>query len=460
MKGLVPILLQLHILQLEGYQLPRFGRWIATHIWTRHLENKKPLVWTTKARILLLIAALLMTFVVVFLSLRYGFVGLTIALISLTQPYIFLSAAVLLFKPYEIVNRRRVKARVRQKLVQATGTKVIGITGSYGKTTTKEFLYYLLRSHFRVLKTPESYNTLFGIAKVVDLEFDGTYDFFVCEMGAYHIGEIREMCEMTQPTYGILTGINEQHLERFGSIENTTQAKFELIDAIPSQGFALVNTDNKRICDHYQSHKTHCTTYGLHEQAFCAYDVRLTDQGTTFKMDINGGQYPFTTPLLGNANLSNVVGAIGMAYKLDVPIPKLQQAVQALESIPHRLELKQLSQMTLIDDAYNSNVTGFTEALRLLESFKDRPKILVTPGIVELGRKTVEVHQTLAAIANETCDHVFLVGRSDRTEALASKMDSHKYTYLQSVKEYPQAILRLNVEHPVVLLENDLTDNY
>jgi len=125
--------------------------------------------------------------------------------------------------------------------------KVIGITGSYGKTSTKEFLYQILRQKYKVLKTPGSYNTLFGIYKVINHELDARYDFFICEMGAYKIGEIKELCDCVLPDFAILTGINEQHLERFGKIENTIKAKFEIVETLKDKATAAINHADENV---------------------------------------------------------------------------------------------------------------------------------------------------------------------------------------------------------------------
>jgi len=230
-----PFKIHLHIFQLEEYKPLRLLRWVAQNFFVRSYAEKKPLVWTFKAKFIFTVGLFYWILLTGTLSLIFGLPGLLGGVAAGTQTYIFLILGLLTLRPGEIINRILVRRKIRRKITQLkeTGLQVIGITGSYGKTSVKEFLYQFLSPSYKTLKTPESYNTLFGIHKVIDLELDENYKYFICEMGAYKRGEIKELAETLLPDHGILTGINEQHLERFGCIENTIKAKFELIDSIP-----------------------------------------------------------------------------------------------------------------------------------------------------------------------------------------------------------------------------------
>lgn len=470
---LFPYITHLHILQLEGYQVNRFLNWLKSNYFKRVLEEKKALVWTAKTKVIFGFSLCYGLLLVLILSYFLGFIGFSIGVIFLTQPYVFLILGVWSLKPYEIIRRSYTKRFISNKVLSCKKLKVIGITGSYGKTSTKEFLTHILKSQFKVLKTPLSYNTLFGIAKVVELELDDTYDFFICEMGAYHTGEIKELCETVHPTYAILTGINEQHLERFGSLENTTLAKFELIETIPSAGFGIVNTDNKIINENYKRYiQTQIFTYGFNDNKFSVKDIETSESGTKFKLLLRSKNYDAQTILVGRSNLSNVIAASAMAYKLGVNYEKIIAAIKTLKPVPHRLEIKLPSPktggITFIDDAYNSNIDGFKEALNLLSEFKKteslgqkKETVLVTPGIVELGNKTAEVHKMLGEIADKVCDYILLVGENERTQAFAESVaNKNKIRFLKSISELHQVLKELNLKNPVVLLENDLPDNY
>jgi UDP-N-acetylmuramoyl-tripeptide--D-alanyl-D-alanine ligase len=435
LKVLFPYTLHLNILQLEEYKINRFLRWIYSNFFTRKVANKKPLVWTPKIKIIFYLALIYLFLDVVLLSHFFGKFGFVLAVIFATQSYLYLSLATLSLIPYEKYNRTKTKNNVRKKIreFKKNGLQVVGITGSYGKTSVKEFLYQILRSQYKVLRTPGSYNTVFGISKVVDLELYEGYDFFICEMGAYVIGEIKELCEMVEPDHSILTGINEQHLERFGKIENTVKAKFELAQNTNKNGFALVNGENDLIVQNYS---------------------RFRPDAKIYKRE------SFATTLVGKANLENISAAVSMARLLGVTEENIITVVKNLKSIEHRLEVKMLQNgLTIIDDAYSSNVTGFKEALDVLSSFSDKQKIIATPGIVELGNKNDDMHKQLGAYAETICDKIILVGQSERTRALYNGVtDKSKVMFIDSLQSVFEHIP--DMENSLLLIENDLPDNY
>jgi UDP-N-acetylmuramoyl-tripeptide--D-alanyl-D-alanine ligase len=461
MQALFPYKLHLHIFQLDEYDVKKFTSWIATHFLKRRIENKKKLVWTQKAKALYYLAYLLAFATVCILTFLFKTVGLAVGLLLSTQPYIFLILAYFMLLPYEWNKRNALKRQTANRIAALKQLQVIGITGSYGKTSVKEFLYTILKHDFSVLKTPESYNTALGIAKVVDLELDASYDFFICEMGAYRRGEIRELTEMTNPRYGILTGINQQHIETFGSQENIVSGKFELIESIPSHGFAVVNRDNQFIRDNYEKYNKRIIPYGFTDKNNTVVDIRYTDSGAEFSLVLNGKSHKAKTHLLGNSTIVNILGAAVMAHELGMKPASIIEAIKNITAVPHRLEIKETTYATIIDDAYNGNVSGFTEAVRLLKHFDGRPKILITPGIVELGDRTEKIHKELGKEAEEICDYIILVGTSKRTTALAEGIQNKEKTiFVPSIQVMWKEIAKLGLQKPVILLENDLPDNY
>ena len=455
---------QLHILQLEEYSVIRYIRWNLQNLFVKNLESKKTLVWTPKAKRLYAISTLYsFAFIYILLS-NFGFLGLLIALVIsyLYIPLLILSVVTL--KPYELVNRQSVKRKIRKKILylKSKGLKIIGITGSYGKTTIKEYLYTILSSKYTVLKTPDSYNTLFGIASVVDLELDENYDFFICEMGAYKKGEIAELCSCILPDHAILTGINEQHIERFGSISNTIEAKFELIKAIPKDGISVMNIDNHNIRTNYQRFTSKPILYGSRSPSFIYKEVRMNSGITSALFEIDGNSIKVQcTGVFGLGSVSNLLGASVMAYKLGVDIKSIEKSYTKLKPSKHRLEITQKEDgTTVIDDSYSSNVDGFRNALTFLNSFNGRSKVLVTPGIVELGKFTNDIHRGLGDLADKVCDIVILVGKTDRTDSLASHIEGEKVYYIDSIYHLKNKLSELQLKTPVVLIENDLPEHY
>lgn len=413
-----PLGVYLHVLQLEQYRPMKLWQWFITHPFKRKIGEKKPLVWTPKAK--LLFAGSL---VWIYVLLRIWWPG---GVIAFLLPWIPLSLSLFGLKPFEAVNRSRVKDKTIAKINSLSRLRVIGIAGSFGKTTVKEYLFQILSKKYRVLRTPENYNTLLGIAKVVDLELDEHYDFFICEMGAYKKGEIAELCQVLQPQYGILTGINEQHLERFGSIENIIRAKFELVDFILKKGGKVVaNVGSEPLrgrLKEYKDFKDQIFEYGMKEK-----------------------------DPLGQ----NLEGAKTMAKVLGMSDEEIKEAVKEMKQPEHRLNVIDRGLYKIIDDAYSSNPDGFKAAIKYLSEFKEW-KVVVTPGIVELGKATREIHRELGGLMTNVVDQLILVGKNERTENL-EKGYGKSVEYIEDVKD---ALGKVKEKKSIILFENDLPDNY
>ncbi len=373
----------------------------------------------------------------------------------------------LVLKPYEIWNKLNTIQDTQDKIKLFKKLKVIGITGSYAKTSVKEILYHILKSKYKVLKTPKSYNTVFGIAKVVALELDDTYDYFICEMGAYKRGDIKELCEMVFPIYGILTGIAEQHIDRFGSLENIIEGKFELIDSLPASGFAVLNGDNPHIANKISEVSIPYILYGLDikKTGVKAEKISLSDSGTAFLLNINGNIKTVNTRLLGRSSIQNILGAITMASQLGMSISEICDAVKTLEPVSNRLELIKQGGLTIINDAYNSNPVGFLEAIETARLFKSKKKILVTPGIVDLADRNDEIHENLGKQSAGIFDYIVLVTDSVRTRSLkkgllSTGMDNNKVILVNDLNDARKWLESNASEDSLVVFENDLPDNY
>lgn len=454
-----PLKAQLHILQLEGYEWKRFLKWRLSHPLTFSSSQKKPLVYTFKAKLLLFVTSLLYLALVIFIPFP---INLAVVAILAFEPAILLILSLFLIKPYEVIRRFIIKETSRRQILDHPHLVVIGITGSYGKTSTKDFLFEILSHDNQTLKTPESYNTVFGIAKVIEMQLHRKLHYFICEMGAYTRGEIKELTHMVPPNYAILTAIGSQHLERFRSPKDTTLTKFELIDAVKPEK-ALVNLDNKHISDHlnlpgYSGVKTYSFTNPAAD--FYVDSSKLKPNGAEFSVAHKDKKYPFETKLFGSSNLENLIAAIGMAFMLGVPPETITQAAKNITPSPHRLELTKVGSATLIDNAYSSNEMGFTKIIADLKSLPGK-KALITPGIVELGTHTGTIHEKIGGEASEVFDQIILVGRSERTENLARGIAGKvKVDYLPNNSSVWPTIDALARTYDWILLENDLPDNF
>ncbi len=356
--------------------------------------------------------------------------------------------------------------------------RVIGVTGSYGKTSVKYYLNTLLSEQFRVLMTPESFNTPMGVVRTIRGELKPVHQIFICEMGARHVGDIKEICDIVHPDDGIITSIGPQHLETFHTQEAVVGTKYELFDAVAQkelqEGAATgkhlkwINGDNEVIrsfTDYREKHKE-AITYGVSEDVkYRATDISVSKNGTAFTVTTPAGESEqFQTKLVGGHNVENIVGAIAVASSLGIPLAKLKGAVRRLQPVPHRLELKRHGSVSILDDAYNSNPMGAKAAVETLGLFTDSVRILVTPGMVELGEKQDAYNKEFGSQAAKACDYIILVGDQAKPIAEGAKeagFDPERIFLKSNLREATALMYEIDAgKEKVILLENDLPDNY
>lgn len=288
----------------------------------------------------------------------------------LLSPLLMLSNGIA--KIYEVPHNKKFIRLAKEKL-KKSDIKVIAITGSYGKTSTKNILYSVLSKKYRVLTTPRSHNTPVGIALAVNNANLEDYDIFIAEMGARHVGDIAELCEICPPDISLITGICGQHLETFLSFQNIVKAKGEILDA--TGGEAIIADDAYDLFAEYKCVKSRCD---------CVKDIVCTSDGTEFTLTLGGDSRTVKTRLLGEHSAYNIALAAQAAFSAGMTLDEIASAVPEIEQIEHRLQLIENGGVNILDDGYNSNVKGARAALKVLNYFKGR-KIVVTPGLVELG---------------------------------------------------------------------------
>lgn len=432
-------------------------------------KAKKPLVYTPRVkRMLFTTTALVLIFLVPvtvkgIASSHESYAYFTMAVIYALTPVIILLSN-LINKPVELSINRYYTNDAKKMLKACPDLKIIGITGSYGKTSVKYYLTTLLKSKYNVLMTPESYNTPMGVVKTIRGSLKSTHEIFVCEMGAKWTGDIKELCDIVHPHHGIITSIGPQHLESFKSLDAIKKTKFELADALPEGGMLFLNGDDENIASYKGDRKN--IIYSLENGDYTAYDISVSERGTSFTVKAPGGEtQEFSTKLIGRHNVLNIVGAIAVSHKMGIELKELRSAVRKLEGVPHRLQLSDKGSMTIIDDAYNSNPSGTKAALEALSLF-DGYKILVTPGMVELGEKQDELNREFGQNAAEVCDYVVLVGAKQAVPIKAGLIDKgydeSKIYVSSTIGDALNHVYALNSKglKKIVLLENDLPDNY
>jgi UDP-N-acetylmuramoyl-tripeptide--D-alanyl-D-alanine ligase len=390
--------------------------------------------------------------------------GSILMMISLVSPLsAFISWAVTLpieklFSKYYIKDAKRI-------LKEHKNLKVIGITGSYGKTTTKFILTRILSEKYNVVCTPQSFNTPMGVVRTIREKLKPQTQFFVCEMGAKNVGDIKEICDIVNPDYALITSVGPQHLETFKTVGNVFKTKFELADAVEKKGEkAFVNGDSTEILN--RIFPSDFEVYGTNEEFdFKAENIHYGKNGSEFDIVLGNEKVHLTSRLLGLHSIINIAGAAALAYKLGVEAEDIKFAVSSLKPTEHRLELKtSVAGSLLIDDAYNANPEGSLEAVRVLGSFDGMKKVIITPGLIELGEKEYACNYALGLEAADKCDIIIFVGKN-RSKPMVDAVNSTEFEkenlfVASSFFEAMEIYSRFADSNTVVLIENDLPDNY
>jgi len=440
--------------------------WLLVAAWVSRpgrVHAKKPLVMTSRVIRMFVTITILVALIVVAIPFLPSFVRIVVAVTPYLLAPVWVIVANWINSPIEAGVRRHYLNDAKRLLASHSHLIKIGITGSFGKTSVKYYLATLLKSHFNVLMTPESYNTPMGITRTIRGDLRATHEIFVCEMGAEKVGDIKADCDLVHPSIGVITAIGEQHLATFGSQANILKTKLELADAVRGKGMLYLNGDNEILRANQPDQDRQL--YGLRtDNDTYASEISVTTSGTSFSLTHKGTVITnLTTPLIGRHTIQNVAGAAAVALDLGVTELELRAQLKKLAPAPHRLALSRQGGVTIIDDAYNSNPTGAKAALDTLTLF-DATRILITPGMVELGSRQDQLNEEFGAQAVD-CDHVYLVGPK-QTEPIARGLlsagyDPAKLTIVDDVQDALARAYALPAPgEKVILLENDLPDNY
>lgn len=346
------------------------------------------------------------------------------------------------------------------------GLIIIGVTGSFGKTSTKNYLASVLAEKYNVLVTPGNFNTLLGVIRTIREQLRPYHQVFIVEMGAKQNNDIKEICDLVHPTIGIVTAVGEMHLETFKTVENIQETKFELINSLPAGGLGVINYDSEYIKS-YKGIKSPCKIirYAVEgEGDYKANDVVYGAGGVSFTLG-NGEHY--CSRLLGVGNLLNILASIAVADHLGVPANKQRNAIARLQPVEHRLSMKVANGITVLDDAYNSNPTGAKMSLGVLKEFavgEGNKRIVITPGFVEMGTRQADANKELGRTIAVSCDYAIIVNAVNR-EAIKSGIEegglpAEKYFLADSLNHAHQQLAKILRPGDVVLYENDLPDNF
>jgi len=391
---------------------------------------------------------------------------------------LWLVAGNLLAQPLESALRRRYLKQAAEALAKIN-PKIVGITGSYGKTTTKSFLRDILNARFRAYATPKSFNTLMGISLAInrDLADDLRAEYFICEMGAYVEGEIDRICQLTPPDIAIVTEVGPQHLERFGSLENVKRAKYELVKNLPADGVAVLNWDNPYIQEMAAagypetvltvSRDLTAEAARAHGVSWIASDVQETLDGLSFTVTrpASGEGAQIMTGILGQHNVTNLLLCIAAAHHEGVALRDIALRIRTLKPAESRLvQERTAAGIIIINDAYSANPAGVVSALKVLGMHETGARLLITPGMIELGDRQDEENHKLGLLAAEYATDIILVGKA-QTQPIAWAIQSTSFdlTRLRVVETLSESIdwYQENLKAgDAVLFLNDLPDTY
>jgi len=400
----------------------------------------------------------------------YGEAGLRAPLIAAAVLLAFmplvLVAANLSLALYERAVQRGYEAEAVARVAEVHPF-IVGITGSYGKSSTKAMLAHILQFDGPTLAASGSINTLMGITRHIREDLVVGHRYMVVEMGAFKTGSIRRLCQLTPPSAGLVTAVGDMHLERFGSLEEIVRAKSELAQAIPPGGWLVVNADSKGALQIAKG-ATHCRVllYGetsTEDLATRLENMTFSKQGTSFVLRTRERTYECFTPLLGRPIILNLAGAFTLANALGVDPEIAITAMRTLKPVSNRLEVVDERGVTWIRDAYNSNQIGFRAALEVVAAIPAARRFLATPGVIELGSTQFDVNRALSREASLVCDNTIIVADTNREAFVAGHRDEGREARLVPVTNRTEAFrwLRETVKDgDAIILENDLPDLY
>ncbi len=473
----------LHMIQLEEYNSDNYKKWIQNNKERAYSFSKgthtvkKPLVFTQRATRLyianIVVSGILVLLpILLYLILEGSLILVLILILAFLvyrfQPDIMMISNTIMLPIEKNINQGFYDSAQR-KIKERDDLTVVGITGSFGKTSTKFIIGTILEEKYNVLNTPESYNTPMGLSKVINNELNKDHQVFVAEMGARDIGEIKEVAELCQPNIGVITSIGPVHIETFKNVDNIMKTKYELIEELPADGVAIFNYDNehlKKIADKTFKEKL---LYGLEEVEnldVYADDIVVSELGSTFTLrDKEGNSVSCTTKLLGKHNIYNILAGACVAISAGMTLEEISRGISRIQPIPHRLNIIDSGTgVIVIDDAFNSNPIGTKAALEVISQFKEGRKIIVTPGMIELGTMEEEANREFGVNIGKVCDYVILVGENRTKPIYEGLMEVNFNTsnifVVNNLDEATDRLGKITRPKDVVLFENDLPDNY
>lgn len=433
----------------------------------RRKKSIKPLKYTHRVKrqvaLVLVLNVIWLMLALIYIPKEYVFIVIIIAL-WINQGLIVLS--IMMLKPLEAYFHKSFMKQAKAILASNPNLTIIGITGSYGKTSSKNILQEILSAKYYSLMTPESFNTPMGITLTIKNQLKALHQTFICEMGADHVGDIEELMNFVKPRIGIVTSIGPQHLTTFLSQENIINEKMKAIEMLSENGVGILNVDNDFI-RHYEvkNKQVKLIKVGIDESDvdYQAINIQYTNKGSSFDIKSKAGLHHYETSLLGKHNIMNILVAVAVGEYLGIESKELIRAVKRCPFIKHRLELKTINGLHFIDNAFNSNPSGANMSLEVLSMMPGK-RFIVTPGMIDLGDKQDAYNYDFGYNMKGKADYCILVGENQTKKIyqglLESGFNMECVKVVAKVKEAFDEVYLLASKVDTILLENDLPDAF
>ncbi|MDD3386678.1 MAG: UDP-N-acetylmuramoyl-tripeptide--D-alanyl-D-alanine ligase [Candidatus Pacebacteria bacterium] len=403
------------------------------------------IIYPQKTSKTLFLSIILILILPVFLFFIYNFdlqsLFSLIVLFDILTP-IMVSFVVLFLQPITVLLRNRIINKAIKKRKSLDNLLTIGITGSYGKSTTKEYLKIILSNSFNVITTPQNKNSEMGISKCILDDVNENHEIFICEMGAYNRGGIKLLSKIAQPKIGVITGINNQHLATFGSQKNIVKTKFELIEFLPLEGLAVLNWDNQYIKDNFKKYISSIK---------CGLDVwakEIKDDSFKFCSLNNEEGEIIKIKNIKPYNISNLLICISLAKKLGMTMEEIKERVLLIND---PLETSSYKNFDVINATYSSNFNGIISHLDYLKRWTGN-KVIIMPCLIELGAEGKNTHYEIGRKIGEVCDLAIITTNDYKKELIAGA----KYSGMENIvfTNKTDKIDLLTKNNSVILLES------
>lgn len=456
------LIYQLYLLQIENYELGRFWRLLFKKGYFGSSQPlRKNIVWTPKVTLVLILSMLI---IIALLCILNPFLSslylLSIAIIAILLMPIFYSVSTIILSPIDRFAKNMAITKAKQLVLKNKDLKIIGIAGSYGKTTMKSVLTSVLLNKFKVLSAPESINTPVGIAQWITKDLKPDTQILIVEMGEHYKGDVRDLCQIAKPDIAIITGINEAHVERLGYLEETTSTIFELVENSKHNALILLNSDDKRVNESYEKY---IQNQSIEKYTSNVSGARFDPEQLNWIFDFDGAQ--IEVPILGEYIIGVVGASIIIAKKIGMTNDEIKNGIKSIRPVKNRLEpIRSASGVLVIDDSYNGNPDGVREAINVLAKFPSRRRLFITPGIVETGKENEKVHQTIGRQLAKIADKVILIKNSAtpwiEKGLTDAGFDSGNIIWFETAQKAHESLSKILKPNDVILFQNDWGDQY